>query len=147
MSIPYRSLTNRAGRLMAGARALWRANGMTDAQMTKPVIAIANSFTQFVPGHVHLHDIGQEIKALIEERGCFAAEFKLRTVIWEFGGDEIEPELLDDIGRVADEVPPAFTELLDDDEVDAFRQRCSMLITNRRYPIDRTGHRYPWPLV
>ncbi len=60
---------------MAGARSLWRANGMTDDQMGKPVIAIVNSFTQFVPGHVHLHEIGQEIKAEIEKLGCFAAEF------------------------------------------------------------------------
>ena len=60
---------------MAGARALWRANGMKKEQFGKPVIAIANSFTQFVPGHVHLHDIGQRVKAIIESRGCFAAEF------------------------------------------------------------------------
>ena len=65
---------------MAGARALWRANGMTDDQMTRPVIAIANSFTQFVPGHVHLHEVGQRIKARIEESGCFAAEFNTIAV-------------------------------------------------------------------
>ncbi|MDA3849843.1 MAG: dihydroxy-acid dehydratase [Spirochaetaceae bacterium] len=73
--MPLRSNTTRQGRLMAGARSLWRANGMTEAQMDKPVIAIANSFTQFVPGHVHLHDIGQQVKGWIEEQGCFAAEF------------------------------------------------------------------------
>ena len=60
---------------MAGARALWRANGMTDEQMGRPVIAIANSFTQFVPGHVHLHDIGQVVADEIRKLGCFAAEF------------------------------------------------------------------------
>jgi len=60
---------------MAGARSLWRANGMTEAQIGKPIIAIVNSFTQFVPGHVHLHDIGQHIKKLVEAQGCFAAEF------------------------------------------------------------------------
>jgi len=60
---------------MAGARSLWRANGMTDSQMGKPIIAIVNSFTQFVPGHVHLHEIGQKVKAEIEKLGCFAAEF------------------------------------------------------------------------
>jgi len=70
-----RSNTSTSGRLMAGARALWRANGMKDEQMGKPLIAIVNSFTQFVPGHAHLHDIGQEIKAEIEKLGCFAAEF------------------------------------------------------------------------
>ncbi|MEO1063996.1 MAG: SCO1664 family protein [Actinomycetota bacterium] len=78
---------------------------------------------------------------------CFAEEFKLRTVIWEFGGEDIAPELLDDIARVSEDVPATLAELLDDDEIDAFTQRCFMLITNRRYPIDPTGHRYPWPLV
>jgi len=63
------------GRTMAGARSLWRANGMKESQFGKPVIAIVNSFSQFVPGHVHLHKIGQEIKAEIEALGCFAAEF------------------------------------------------------------------------
>lgn len=60
---------------MAGARALWRANGMKEEQFGKPVIAIVNSFTQFVPGHTHLHEIGQMIKKEIESLGCFAAEF------------------------------------------------------------------------
>ncbi|MEI6752926.1 MAG: dihydroxy-acid dehydratase [Paludibacter sp.] len=70
-----RSATSTGGRRMAGARSLWRANGMTDKQMGKPIIAIVNSFTQFVPGHVHLHEIGQKVKAEIEKLGCFAAEF------------------------------------------------------------------------
>jgi dihydroxy-acid dehydratase len=60
---------------MAGARSLWRANGMREEQIGKPIIAIANSFTQFVPGHVHLHEVGQKMKRQIEELGCFAAEF------------------------------------------------------------------------
>ena len=60
---------------MAGARSLWRANGMTKDQMGMPIIGIANSFTQMVPGHVHLHEIGQYVKSLIEAEGCFAAEF------------------------------------------------------------------------
>jgi dihydroxy-acid dehydratase len=60
---------------MTGARALWRANGMKDDHFGKPVIAVVNSFTQFVPGHVHLHNAGQLIKAEIERLGCFAAEF------------------------------------------------------------------------
>lgn len=60
---------------MAGARALWRANGMKEEQIGKPIIAIVNSFTQFVPGHTHLHEIGQIVKAEIEKLGCFAAEF------------------------------------------------------------------------
>ncbi len=70
-----RSDVNTKGRIMAGARSLWRANGMKPEQFGKPIIAIANSFTQFVPGHVHLHEVGQKVKAIIEARGCFAAEF------------------------------------------------------------------------
>ncbi|MFA6702239.1 MAG: dihydroxy-acid dehydratase [Dysgonamonadaceae bacterium] len=69
------SATSTQGRRMAGARALWHANGMTREQMGKPIIAIVNSFTQFVPGHVHLHEIGQMVKKEIEKLGCFAAEF------------------------------------------------------------------------
>ncbi len=75
MKIELRSSTSTQGRRMAGARALWRANGMKEEQMGKPLIAIVNSFTQFVPGHVHLHKIGQKVKNEIEKRGCFAAEF------------------------------------------------------------------------
>lgn len=75
MKQELRSTTSTGGRRMAGARSLWRANGMTDKQMGKPIIAIVNSFTQFVPGHVHLHEIGQKVKAEIEKLGCFAAEF------------------------------------------------------------------------
>ena len=60
---------------MAGARGLWRANGMDDRFVGKPIIAIVNSFTQFVPGHMHLHEIGQIVKKKIESLGCFAAEF------------------------------------------------------------------------
>ncbi|MCC8172747.1 MAG: dihydroxy-acid dehydratase [Parabacteroides sp.] len=75
MKNTLRSSYSTEGRRMAGARALWRANGMKADQMGKPVIAIVNSFTQFVPGHVHLHEIGQVVKAEIEKAGCFAAEF------------------------------------------------------------------------
>ena len=75
MSIPLRSNDTTQGRRMAGARSLWRANGMKQEHFGKPVIGIANSFTQFVPGHVHLHEIGQKVKKIIESKGCFAAEF------------------------------------------------------------------------
>ncbi len=75
MKITYRSHTSTMGRRMAGARSLWRANGMKEAHFGKPVIGIANSFTQFVPGHTHLHHIGQEVKAIFEKAGYFAAEF------------------------------------------------------------------------
>lgn len=70
-----RSNITTTGRRMAGARALWIADGMKKEQMGKPIIAIANSFTQFVPGHTHLHEAGQIVKAEIEKLGCFAAEF------------------------------------------------------------------------
>ena len=75
MKKPLRSDATTQGRRMAGARALWRANGMKEEQIGKPIIAIVNSFTQFVPGHTHLHEIGQTIKEEIENSGCFAAEF------------------------------------------------------------------------
>ena len=75
MKIQLRSATTTQGRLMAGARSLWRANGMQEKHFGRPVIAIVNSFSQFVPGHVHLHDIGQEIKKAVEAHGFFAAEF------------------------------------------------------------------------
>ena len=75
MKHELRSAVTTTGRRMAGARGLWRANGMKKEQMGMPVIGIANSFTQMVPGHVHLHQIGQYVKSLIEEQGCFAAEF------------------------------------------------------------------------
>lgn len=72
---PLRSIKTTQGRLRAGARSLWRANGMKEEQFGRPIIAIANSFTQMVPGHVHLHETGQYVKKQIEALGCFAAEF------------------------------------------------------------------------
>jgi dihydroxy-acid dehydratase len=72
---PYRSRTSTHGRNMSGARGLWRATGMTDADFGKPIIAIANSFTQFVPGHVHLKDLGQMVAREIEKAGGVAKEF------------------------------------------------------------------------
>jgi len=76
----YRSRTSTAGRNMAGARALWRATGMKDGDFHKPIIAIANSFTQFVPGHVHLKDLGQLVAREIEQAGGVAKEFNTIAV-------------------------------------------------------------------
>jgi len=76
----YRSRTSTHGRNMAGARGLWRATGMTDADFGKPIIAIANSFTQFVPGHVHLQDLGQLVAREIERAGGVAKEFNTIAV-------------------------------------------------------------------
>ena len=82
MSAPkgYRSKTTTAGRNMAGARALWRATGMSTDDFTKPIIAISNSFTQFVPGHVHLHDVGQRVKKVIDAAGGWGVEFNTIAV-------------------------------------------------------------------
>ncbi|MDH7943517.1 dihydroxy-acid dehydratase [Pseudohongiella sp. SYSU M77423] len=76
----YRSKTSTAGRNMAGARSLWRATGMKDEDFSKPIIAIANSFTQFVPGHVHLKDLGQLVAREIEAAGGVAKEFNTIAV-------------------------------------------------------------------
>lgn len=75
MKHPLRSAVCTEGRRMAGARALWVATGMKHEQFGKPIIAVVNSFTQFVPGHTHLHEIGQIVKQEIEKMGCYAAEF------------------------------------------------------------------------
>jgi dihydroxy-acid dehydratase len=80
MKIQLRSAQTTEGRRMAGARALWVANGMKREQFGKPIIAIVNSFTQFVPGHTHLHEVGQIVKAEIEKLGCYAAEFNTIAV-------------------------------------------------------------------
>ena len=80
MKHPFRSSITFEGRRMAGARALWHAAGMKPGQVGKPVIAVVNSFTQFVPGHTHLHEAGQLVKAEIEKLGCFAAEFNTIAV-------------------------------------------------------------------
>ena len=80
MKHQLRSAVCTEGRRMAGARALWVATGMKREQFGKPIIAIVNSFTQFVPGHTHLHEIGQIVKAEIENMGCYAAEFNTIAV-------------------------------------------------------------------
>src|ERR1700734_1846517 len=77
---PYRSRTSTAGRNMAGARSLWRATGMNDGDFEKPIIAVANSFTQFVPGHVHLKDLGQLVIEEIERAGGVGKEFNTIAV-------------------------------------------------------------------
>ncbi len=76
----YRSRTTTHGRNMAGARGLWRATGMKDGDFGKPIIAVVNSFTQFVPGHVHLKDLGQMVAREIEKAGGVAKEFNTIAV-------------------------------------------------------------------
>jgi len=80
VSKPFRSKTTTEGRIMAGARSLWRATGMEEEDFKKPIIAIANSFTQFVPGHVHLHGVGQLVKQAIAEAGGYGCEFNTIAV-------------------------------------------------------------------
>ena len=76
----FRSSITTQGRRMAGARALWRATGMKTEDFQKPIIAIANSFTQFVPGHVHLHDVGQQVKKIVDANGGYGVEFNTIAV-------------------------------------------------------------------
>jgi uncharacterized repeat protein (TIGR03843 family) len=78
---------------------------------------------------------------------CFAADDKLRTVIWEFGGDPIDDGLLDRVATLCRRVPLDIAALLSDDEVEALRRRAAWCVTHRRFPTDPTGRRYPWPLV
>ena len=80
MKNQLRSAVCTEGSRMAGTRALWVATGMKREQFVKPISAIVNSFTQFVPGHTHLHEIGQIVKAEIEKLGCYAAEFNTIAV-------------------------------------------------------------------
>lgn len=78
---------------------------------------------------------------------CFSADFKLRTVIWEFGGEEIDDSLIAAVERAAGSLPLDVSSLLDDDEVVALGERAAWLLEHRRLPVDPTGRRYPWPLV
>jgi uncharacterized repeat protein (TIGR03843 family) len=79
---------------------------------------------------------------------CFSAEPKLRTVIWEFGGEAIDDELLDDVERfTAGGLPDDLADLLDENERRALVRRCRAVLAEPCFPIDRSGHRYPWPLV
>ena len=78
---------------------------------------------------------------------CFSADFKLRTVIWEFGGEPIPEDVLAAVQRVADSPPIDVAALLDDDEIEAMVERATLLATGGMFPIDSTGRRYPWPVV
>ena len=78
---------------------------------------------------------------------CFSAAFKLRTVIWDFAGEPISESLLANIAPLAESVPAELAELLDDDEVTALQRRVQRMLVAGSLPVDRTGMRYPWPLV
>ena len=101
-------------------------------------------------GHVLLipeHDGEPATVWGIDNGLCFAAEYKLRTVIWEFGGEEIPEPWLERVGGLCEQVPPEIAALLDRDEVEALQGRAAWCVTHRRFPTDPTGRRYPWPLV
>ena len=78
---------------------------------------------------------------------CFHEEFKLRTVIWDFGGERIDDELVAAIDRIAQRIPPALAQHLDPEEQQAVMRRAGALVRNPVFPVDHTGRRYPWPLV
>jgi hypothetical protein len=78
---------------------------------------------------------------------CFAAEFKLRTVVWEFGGEPVPEHLLAIAARVVEAPPLDVATLLADDEVEAMQERAQWLVENQVFPVDPSGRRYPWPLV
>jgi len=105
---------------------------------------IANN-TDRKSGHVLL-DADDHIWG-IDHGLCFAADFKLRTVVWEFGGEEIPSSLVDLARRVAAGAPLELATLLDDDEAEAVRERASWIVEHPRFPVDSSGRRYPWPLV
>ncbi|WP_018774191.1 SCO1664 family protein [Arthrobacter sp. 131MFCol6.1] len=105
---------------------------------------VANN-TDRKSGHVLRGDDGRIWG--IDHGLCFSATFKLRTVIWDFAGDPIPVALLDDIARLAESAPPEVAELLDDAEVAALQHRGQRLLRAGVLPVDRTGMRYPWPLV
>ena len=105
---------------------------------------VANN-TDRKSGHV-LIDADKHVWG-IDHGLCFAADFKLRTVIWEFGGEALTEPLLDAVRKVADTVPLEVASLLDSDEVEALTHRAAWLLEHRQFPVDDSGRRYPWPLV
>lgn len=105
---------------------------------------VANN-TDRKSGHVLRGDDGRIWG--IDHGLCFSAAFKLRTVIWDFAGDPIPAALLKDIAPLAEAAPHEVAELLDDDEIVALRRRVQRLLDAQVLPVDRTGMRYPWPLV
>jgi uncharacterized repeat protein (TIGR03843 family) len=78
---------------------------------------------------------------------CFSVDPKLRTVIWEFGGESIPDDLVEDVARVAREVPPGLRALLAADEIDAVKKRAKAVVARPVFPVDTSGRRYPWPMV
>lgn len=105
---------------------------------------VANN-TDRKSGHVLIDSDGRVWG--IDNGLCFAEEFKLRTVVWEFGGEPLSDALRDAVASIADAVPDDVAELLDDDEVAALAERARLLADGGTFPVDPSGRRYPWPLV
>jgi uncharacterized repeat protein (TIGR03843 family) len=96
-------------------------------------------------GHV-LIDVEDHVWG-IDHGLCFAASFKLRTVVWDFGGEPVPERMLAAVESLAEDVPPALAALLDGDEVEALRERAKWVLDHPVFPVDTSGRRYPWPLV
>ena len=118
--------------------------GLHDQLRDVAVLDILANNTDRKSGHCLLAD--DRVWA-IDNGLCFSAPFKLRTVIWEFAGEPIADELLARIAPLVEQVPIDVAAMLDDDEIAAVRHRAAKLVTERVFPHDETGRRYPWPLV
>ena len=116
-----------------------------DALMTIVVFDLLVNNTDRKSGHCLL-GLDHRIYA-IDNGLCFAVEPKLRTVIWEFGGERIPESLIVDVARIAQAVPPGLRALLDRDEVDAVQRRAKAVVAKPVFPVDPSGRRYPWPMV
>jgi uncharacterized repeat protein (TIGR03843 family) len=116
-----------------------------DALRAVAVFDVIANNTDRKSGHVLID--GDDHIWGIDHGLCFAAEFKLRTVVWEFGGEPIPEPLLEVVARVAERVPLDIAALLSDDEVEATQERAQWLVEHPVLPIDASGRRYPWPLV
>ena len=116
-----------------------------DALRAVAVFDVIANNTDRKSGHVLID--GDDHIWGIDHGLCFAAEFKLRTVVWEFGGEPIPEALLEVVARIAERVPLDIAALLSDDEVEATQERAQWLVEHPVLPIDASGRRYPWPLV
>jgi uncharacterized repeat protein (TIGR03843 family) len=116
-----------------------------DRLRTVAVFDVLANNTDRKSGHV-LIDADDNIWG-IDHGLCFSADFKLRTVVWDFGGEVIDEPLLEAVRRVTKRVPLEVATLLSDDEVAALRKRAAWIAQNRVFPVDSSGRRYPWPMV
>lgn len=116
-----------------------------DALRTMAIFDIVANNTDRKAGHV-LADAGGRIWG-IDHGLCFSADFKLRTVIWDFAGEQVDESLLDAVGQLMADVPAGVASLLDDEEVDAMMERCRWLVEHRVFPAPGSRYEYPWPMI